>query len=145
MMRLSLPCTVLSLGRLWRGILTIGLVLAAAVAQAADYRGDANNRLYQWESSGDYNPAPGLENIQAMVLAVNAADEERNPPETGIMEREMKRIKDGPLLPDPGQRPDRGPWHHPAGEVVSPATGAVAADSPAAGAVTSRGNQSRQA
>jgi homoserine O-acetyltransferase len=61
----------------------------------APYRGDANDHLYQWESSGDYDPAPGLEKIQAVVLAVNAADDERNPPETGIMEREMKRIRSG--------------------------------------------------
>ncbi len=59
----------------------------------APFTADANDILYQWESSGDYNPAPGLERIKAAVLAVNAADDERNPPETGIMERELKRVK----------------------------------------------------
>jgi homoserine O-acetyltransferase len=54
---------------------------------------DANDHLYQWESSFDYNPAPGLEKIQAAVLVVNAADDERNPPETGLLERELKRVK----------------------------------------------------
>jgi len=71
----------------------------------ANFTADANDTLYQWASSGDYNPAPGLEKIQAAVLAINAADDERNPPETGIMEREMKRIKNGryyliPASPD---------------------------------------------
>ncbi len=61
----------------------------------AAYTGDANDHLYQWESSGDYDPSPGLERIQAALLAVNSADDERNPPETGIMDREIKRVKNG--------------------------------------------------
>jgi homoserine O-acetyltransferase len=61
----------------------------------APFTADANDVLYQWESSGDYNPSPGLERIRAAVLAINAADDERNPPETGVMEREMKRVKNG--------------------------------------------------
>jgi homoserine O-acetyltransferase/O-succinyltransferase len=63
----------------------------------APFRGDANDTLYQWSSSGDYNPSPGLERIKATVLAINAADDERNPPETGVMEAEMKRVKNGRL------------------------------------------------
>jgi homoserine O-acetyltransferase len=59
----------------------------------AAFTADANDLLYQWGSSGDYNASPGLERIKAAVLAVNAADDERNPPETGIMERELKRVK----------------------------------------------------
>lgn len=62
---------------------------------SAQFRGDANDHLYQWEASRDYNPSPGLERIQAALLAVNAADDERNPPETGILEREIKRVKNG--------------------------------------------------
>ena len=64
----------------------------------APFTADTNDILYQWESSGDYNPAPGLERIRASLLAINAADDERNPPETGIMEREMKRVKNGRLF-----------------------------------------------
>jgi len=56
---------------------------------------DANDVLYQYESSRDYNPSPQLEKIQATVLAINSADDERNPPELGIMEREIKRLKHG--------------------------------------------------
>ena len=59
---------------------------------AAPYTGDANNHLYQWDSSRDYNPSPNLEKIKAALLVVNSADDERNPPETGLMERELKRI-----------------------------------------------------
>lgn len=66
------------------------------------FSGDANDHLYQWESSRDYNPAPGLGRISAVVLAINSADDERNPPELGVMEREMKRIKNARLLLIPG-------------------------------------------
>jgi homoserine O-acetyltransferase len=64
----------------------------------APFRGDANDVLYQWDSSRDYNPSPKLERIEAALLAINAADDERNPPETGIMERELKRLKNGKLF-----------------------------------------------
>jgi homoserine O-acetyltransferase/O-succinyltransferase len=65
---------------------------------AAPFPADANNYLYQWDSSRDYNPSPQLEKIQAAVLAINSADDERNPPETGIMDRELKRLKNAKLL-----------------------------------------------
>jgi homoserine O-acetyltransferase len=65
---------------------------------AAPFNADANDYIYQWESSRDYNASPGLERIEAALLAINAADDERNPPETGIMERDMKRVKNGRLL-----------------------------------------------
>jgi homoserine O-acetyltransferase len=64
---------------------------------AAPFRADANDTLYQWDSSRDYNPSPRLERIEAALLAINAADDERNPPETGVMERELKRVKNGKL------------------------------------------------
>ena len=60
---------------------------------AIPFRGDANDVLYQWESSFDYDPSAGLERIQAMVLVLNSSDDERNPPELGVMEREIKRIR----------------------------------------------------
>ncbi len=59
------------------------------------FNADANDYIYQWDSSRGYNPSPGLEQIEAPVLAINSADDERNPPESGIMEREMKRLKTG--------------------------------------------------
>jgi homoserine O-acetyltransferase/O-succinyltransferase len=75
---------------------------------AAPMTADANDFLYAWESSGDYNPAPGLERIQAALLAINAADDERNPPETGVMERELKRVKNGRLFLIPASTETRG-------------------------------------
>jgi homoserine O-acetyltransferase len=61
----------------------------------APFAGDANDHLYQWDSSRDYNPSAGLEKIQATVLAINSADDERNPPEIGVLDREIKRVKNG--------------------------------------------------
>jgi len=68
----------------------------------APFTADPIDSLYQWDSSRDYNPAPGLEKIEAVVLAINSADDERNPPETGVMERELKRVKHGRVLLLPG-------------------------------------------
>jgi homoserine O-acetyltransferase len=59
---------------------------------------DANDVLYQWDSSRDYNPSVGLEKIKATVLAINAADDERNPLELGLLDREIKRVKNGHAL-----------------------------------------------
>jgi homoserine O-acetyltransferase len=65
---------------------------------AAPFTADANDFLYQWDASRDYNPAPNLDRIQAIVFAINSADDERNPPELGIMERELKRVKNARLF-----------------------------------------------
>ena len=59
---------------------------------------DANDFLWQWGSSADYDAAPGLGKIEATVLAINAADDERNPPETGVMMQAMKQVKNGRLF-----------------------------------------------
>ena len=74
----------------------------------APYTLDANDALYQWDSSRDYNPSGGLERIEATVLAINSADDERNPPELKIMERELKRVKDGRLYLIPASEDTRG-------------------------------------
>ena len=68
----------------------------------APFPADANDVLYQWDSSRDFNPSAGLEKITATLLAINSADDERNPPETGIMDREIKRVKNGRVLLIPG-------------------------------------------
>jgi len=75
---------------------------------SAPFNADANDFMYQWDSSRDYNASPGLEKIQAALLAINAADDERNPPETGLMEREMKRVKNGRLYLIPASEDTRG-------------------------------------
>ncbi|HEY2135203.1 MAG TPA: alpha/beta fold hydrolase [Xanthobacteraceae bacterium] len=64
---------------------------------AAPMTADANDFLWQWGASADYDAAPGLEKIKASVLAINAADDERNPPETGVTEQALERVKNGEL------------------------------------------------
>jgi homoserine O-acetyltransferase len=75
---------------------------------SAPFNTDANDFLYQWDSSREYNPAPNLDKITAALLAINSADDERNPPETGIMERELKRVKSGKLYLIPANEDTRG-------------------------------------
>ena len=53
---------------------------------------DANDFMYQFEASTDYDPSPDLEKIRASVLAINSADDLVNPPELGLMERLIKRV-----------------------------------------------------
>jgi homoserine O-acetyltransferase/O-succinyltransferase len=75
---------------------------------AAPFAPDANDYLYAWESSGDYDAAPGLARITAKLLAINAADDERNPPETGLMEGALKQVKNGRLYLIPASEETRG-------------------------------------
>lgn len=57
-------------------------------------RFDANDMLYTWQSSADYDPSADLEKIRASVLAIDFADDLINPPELGIMEAALKRLRD---------------------------------------------------
>ena len=73
---------------------------------------DANNVLYALESSRDYDPGPGLERIQAPLLAVNSADDLINPPELGILEDQIKRVKWGKAVVLPLSDETRGHGTH---------------------------------
>ncbi len=75
-------------------------------------RKDANDMLYQFESSTDYNPAPELEKIKARLFAINSADDQVNPPELGILEREIKRVKNGRYVLIPISDETRGHGTH---------------------------------
>jgi len=75
---------------------------------AAPAPADANDFVYQWASSEDYDASAGLEKITARVLAINSADDERNPPETGITEAALKRVKNAHLLLIPASAETRG-------------------------------------
>jgi homoserine O-acetyltransferase/O-succinyltransferase len=75
---------------------------------AAPFRADANDFIYAWESSRDYNPSVALERIAAALLVINAADDERNPPETGLIENALKRVKNGRLHLIPASDETRG-------------------------------------
>ena len=75
--------------------------LAAADKEIDDYvtnwveHNDANDQLYALEASRDYDPGPELEKIQAPLLAVNSADDLVNPPEIGVLEKEITRVPNG--------------------------------------------------
>ena len=69
---------------------------------------DANDFIYQWQASHDYDPSPGMERIEATLLAINAADDERNPPETGVTDAAIKRVKNGRLYLIPASPDTRG-------------------------------------
>jgi homoserine O-acetyltransferase/O-succinyltransferase len=75
---------------------------------AAPVTADTNDFIYQWEASHDYNPSAGLERIEATLLAINAADDERNPPETGVTDAALKRVKNGKLYLIPASTETRG-------------------------------------
>ncbi|HEY6222157.1 MAG TPA: alpha/beta fold hydrolase [Gemmatimonadales bacterium] len=73
---------------------------------------DANDMLYQFDASRDYDPAPDLERITAPVLAINSADDMINPPELGIMERLIRRIHNGRYVVVPTSEITRGHGTH---------------------------------
>ena len=75
---------------------------------AAPVTADANDFVYQWEASHDYDPSGGIEKIEATLLLINAADDERNPPETGVTEAAVKRIKNGRIYLIPASTETRG-------------------------------------
>jgi homoserine O-acetyltransferase len=62
---------------------------------------DANDVLYALDSSRDYDPGPKLESITAPLLAVNSADDLINPPDLGILEKGIKRVKNGKAITIP--------------------------------------------
>ena len=73
---------------------------------------DANDVLYALEASHDYDPGPNLEKIQAPLLAINSADDLINPPELGILEREIKRVPHGRAIVIPLSDKTRGHGSH---------------------------------
>jgi homoserine O-acetyltransferase len=73
---------------------------------------DANDVLYALESSGDYDPGPGLESIVAPLLAINSADDLINPPELRVLESEIKRVKRGRVIVIPLSDRTRGHGTH---------------------------------
>jgi homoserine O-acetyltransferase len=75
-------------------------------------RTDANDMLYQFAASREYDPSPALEKIKAPLVAVNSADDLINPPELGIMEREIKRVSRGRYVLIPVSDETRGHGTH---------------------------------
>ena len=77
---------------------------------------DANDMLYQFESSREYDPSGSLDRITAPLLAINSADDLINPPELGLMETLMPRVTSGRyvLLPVSGETRGHGTHSWPA-------------------------------
>ena len=75
---------------------------------AAPIATDANDFIYQWEASHDYDASAGLSRIEAALLAINSADDERNPPETGVTAASVKQIRHGSLYLIPASSETRG-------------------------------------
>ena len=73
---------------------------------------DANDMLYAFAASEDYDPAPHLSRIQAPLLAINSADDQVNPPELGILEAAIKRVKRGRFVLLPIDEHTRGHGTH---------------------------------
>ena len=93
---------------------TLAATDAALDAFVANYfkAGDANDYLYALEASKDYDPNPDLEKITAPLLALNSADDLINPPELGILEREIKRVAHGRAVVIPLSDRTRGHGSH---------------------------------
>lgn len=77
-------------------------------ALATPSRSDANDIIYQFSASFDYNPAPHLEKITGRLLVINSADDERNPPHLGIVDHEIGRVKNGAAYWIPASPDTRG-------------------------------------
>jgi homoserine O-acetyltransferase len=77
---------------------------------------DANDMLYYFDASRNYNPEPQLEKITAPLIAVNSADDQINPPELKIIDRDIQRVKNGQyvLLPITDQTRGHGTHTWPA-------------------------------
>jgi homoserine O-acetyltransferase len=73
---------------------------------------DANDTLYAFSASRNYDPSAQLENVAAPVMWINSADDFINPPELGIAEREIKRVKNGRFVLLPISDQTRGHGTH---------------------------------
>jgi len=73
---------------------------------------DANDLMYAVAASRDYDPGPDLEKIAAPLIAVNSADDLINPPELGILEREVKRVPHGRAVVIPFSERTHGHGSH---------------------------------
>ncbi len=75
-------------------------------------RVDANDMLYQWNSSRDYDPSARLGQIKTWVMYINSADDQVNPPELGIAQREIRKVKHGTFVLLPITTRTRGHGTH---------------------------------
>jgi homoserine O-acetyltransferase len=81
---------------------------------------DANDLVYAVDASRDYDPGPRLEQIRAPLLAINFADDLINPPELGILEREIGRVPEGEAILIPAGAATVGHGTHTKAEIWRP-------------------------
>jgi homoserine O-acetyltransferase/O-succinyltransferase len=104
---------------------TLAATDAAFDAFVAEHRksADANDVLYALEASHDYDPGPALERIRAPLFAVNSADDLVNPPELGILQQEIKRVRGGRAVVVPFGPETRGHGSHTIAKLWKPYLG----------------------
>lgn len=78
------------------------------IIQGARARGEANNVLYHYDASSDYNPAPDLDKINAKLLLILFEDDQINSPEFAALDREMPRVKNGRYVIVPAGKQSNG-------------------------------------
>jgi homoserine O-acetyltransferase len=99
----------------------------ARTVELAGKHADANNTLYHYDASSDYNPAPDLEKIRAQLLLITFADDQINSPEFAALDREMPRVRNGRFVIVPatkqsdgeGNNTVAGLWRHYLAEVLN--------------------------
>jgi homoserine O-acetyltransferase/O-succinyltransferase len=104
---------------------TLAATDVAFDAFVAEHRksADANDVLYALEASHDYDPGPALESIRAPLFAVNSADDLVNPPELGILEQQIKRVRGGRAVVVPFGPDTRGHGSHTIAKLWKPYLG----------------------
>jgi homoserine O-acetyltransferase/O-succinyltransferase len=110
--------------------------LLATLIERYRSRLDANDVIYQFEASRDYDPLPHLGKIRAPLYAINSADDQINPPELGILDEAIRRVPRGRyvLLPITPQTRGHGTHSLPAiwgkylGELLAASRPAPAGD-----------------
>jgi homoserine O-acetyltransferase len=99
----------------WQSMAPTREAADAFIDQEIDKRAaalDANDTLYHYDASRDYDPSPHLESIAAPVLAINSADDQVNPPELGLMETLLARVKQARYVLIPASVRTRGHSSH---------------------------------
>ncbi len=92
---------------------------------------DANDFIWQWNASFDYDPEALLGRIEAPVLLINGADDERNPAITGVTEAAMKKVKNGRIYLIPASAETHGHGTPGFAQFWSPQLAAFLATAPA--------------
>ncbi len=78
---------------------------------------DANDTIYHFRASEDYDPSAHLREITAPLLAINSADDFVNPPEMPMMQALISQVRHGRFVLLPATAATRGHGTHSLPEV----------------------------